>query len=151
MTRDGRRPLIVLFTAVALPARHRRQQRRQLQLARATTRRRELAISRGDWRRARQLVRQLFVESLLLGLLGGAADWRSWGLTRRLMRSSRRFPRVQELTIDGPIRVMPLALALGSRVLFAWLPAFGVRRLHVTAPSALALRLRSGQAQYGAR
>ena len=134
MTRDVRTPLIVLFTAVALLLVIAVSNVANLQLARATTRRRELAIRAAIGAGRARLVRQLFVERSLLGLLGGAAGLAvAWGLHQAAMAILPvDFPRVQELTIDGPILLLPLVLAFGSSLLFGWLPVLGLRRLHVT-------------------
>src|SRR6185436_18260623 len=104
-----------------------------LQLARATSRRRELAIRASIGASGSRLVRQLVIENLVLGLLGGAGGV---GLAWWLERSAPSilptdFPRVAELRLEAPVVVFALiASLLTSLVCGLWL-AIRMRRVNL--------------------
>jgi predicted permease len=98
-----------------------------LQIARALTRSREmavrLAVGAGRWR----LVRQLLVESLLLAGVGGAAGLlaAAWGL--RLIHfflPSTHLPITLELRLDVALVAGTAGLAMLAGVLFGLVPAW---------------------------
>ena len=124
-----------------------------LQLARTTTRNRELAIRTALGADGSRVTRQLSVESLLLGLVGGAAGlfvtyllhrWMPWLLPAD-------FPRLDGLGVDAVVLAFALAVSVGTSIVFGLLPAWRVRRLNVvealaedgTAPVGAGARLRA--------
>jgi predicted permease len=104
-----------------------------LVLARAATRRAEfamrLALGAGRWR----LIRQLLVEGIMLGLLGGVfgvllARW----ATRLLLvyMSSGRSPIALDVNPNLRILGFTAAVAIGAGVLFGLAPALRAARIH---------------------
>jgi len=73
-----------------------------LMLARSTARQREIAVRASLGASRVDILRQLFVESLLLALMGGAAGLfvAAWGISALLELSPRNLIRVPEIPID---------------------------------------------------
>ncbi|HEV1283782.1 MAG TPA: ABC transporter permease [Bryobacteraceae bacterium] len=96
-----------------------------LALARSTERRREFAIRAALGGGAARLFRQLITESLVLGLLGGAAGFLLGEWTRRAMLAlgSAYIPRAQEVRLDSWVMLFALAASCVTAVLFGALPA----------------------------
>jgi putative ABC transport system permease protein len=131
MTADVRPALLVLLAAGVLLLATATANVASLQLARATTRRREMAVRAALGAGAARLTRQLFVESGLLGFAGGAAGL---GLAAALHRAlplvlPPDFPRADAVAID--LRVLLFALAASVAVTLACgiLPALRVGRV----------------------
>ena len=103
LTSEVRRPLLVLLVAVGLLLVTATANVASLQLARATTRRRELAIRAALGAGSARVMRQLLVESLLLGLTGWRGGLALAWLLHRLVPSvlPADFPRVDDLGIDA--------------------------------------------------
>jgi len=133
LTRDVRRPLMVLLAAVGLLLVTATANVASLQLARATTRRRELAIRAALGAGPARVTRQLLVESLLLGLIGGAGGLGLAWLLHRTLPSvlPADFPRIGDLRIDTMVVLFALLVSVFTSVLFGVLPALRVRRLNL--------------------
>ena len=136
VTGDVRRPLLLQLGAVVLLLLIATTNVASLQLARAVSRRREMAIRAALGASGTRLVQQLFTESLLLGLIGGAA-----GLALSLLLHRARaailpadFPRLAELSIDAPVLLFAIGLSILVSILFGLLPALRVRRLNLVEP-----------------
>ena len=123
---SARTLLLLLLGAVALVLLIACGNISSLLLARAGARRTEIAI-RGSIGAGRgRIMRQLLVESLLLAFLGAAA-----GLTvaaagvRFLVAMTPRgsVPRLTEASLNGPVLVFTLALAIGCGILFGLYPS----------------------------
>ena len=90
MTADVRPAIVLLFAAVALLLATATANVGSLQLTRATTRRRELAVRAALGASASALRRHMMAESGLVGAIGG---WAGWLSRRRFSASYRRFCR----------------------------------------------------------
>jgi predicted permease len=133
MTADVQRPLVVLLIAVGLLLVTATTNVASLQLARATTRRRELAIRAALGAGAARVTRQLLVESLVLGLIGGAAGlslaWLLEGVVPVLLPAD--FPRVDAIGLDTTVLLFTLAASLVSGLVFGVAPALRARRVNL--------------------
>jgi putative ABC transport system permease protein len=110
-----------------------------LVLVRAQERHNEFALRTALGAGRGRLARQLLVENLVLGLLGGVLGLGlAWAGLRLLSSIGAGIPRLQEITLDPTVLIFTLTLSLSSALLFGSIPVarFGGRRL--------ALMLRSG-------
>jgi putative ABC transport system permease protein len=131
LTRDVRPAIVILFVAVVLLLITATANAASLQLARASVRRRELAIRTALGAGRGRLVRQILIENLLLGLLGGAAGLAVAALMHAALPAllPADFPRVDDLAFDGRIQafavIVSIAAGLGCGLLPAWQAARG--------------------------
>jgi putative ABC transport system permease protein len=96
-----------------------------MQMAHAVARRREVAVRAAIGAGTMRLVRQLFVENAVLGILGGAAGV---GLTAMLLRAlpaflPSDFPRSETLVMDARVIGVAALLAFAASLVIALLPA----------------------------
>jgi putative ABC transport system permease protein len=105
MTADVRPALLVFLAAVALLLITATANVASLQLARSTTRRREMAIRSAVGASASRLTRQLVVESALLGALGGIVGMTLVAALQRVLPAllPSDFPRVADIGIQLPV------------------------------------------------
>jgi len=105
-----------------------------LTLARASTRAREVAVRAAMGAGRGRIVRQLFTESLILALSGGAvgvllAYW-AVGLAGPVIPED--LYRVGDITIDSTVLAFSLVVTLATSVVFGLLPALRTTRTNLT-------------------
>jgi len=101
-----------------------------LLLARATRRRKELAMRTALGARPVRLVRMLLIESLLLSILGGAAGvlLAVWAVEAFLSVAPGGIPRLDEVGVDGGVLLFTAALSVATSMLFGLVPSLGAVR-----------------------
>lgn len=90
---------------------------------RAQARRREFAIRAALGAGWERIARELLVESLTLGVLGGALGLglAYAGIRLLVTRGFTTLPRLSEISVDSTSLVFGLACSLGSSILFGWI------------------------------
>ena len=145
VTSETRAGLFILLGAVAFVLLVACANVASLLLARATGRRQELATRAALGAGRAQLVRQLLVESLLVGLAGGCLGLllASWGLDGLVALLPDDVPRLWEVRLDATVTVFTLALGAATALVFGILPALQASRTDLVAG------LRAGELRAG--
>ncbi len=96
-----------------------------LQLARAHARSREFAVRAALGAGRARIVRQLLIESVLLGGLGCGVGlvFGIWGLDALRSILPSNVPRIDEVTLNTPVFVFAIALSLVTSIVFGLVPA----------------------------
>jgi putative ABC transport system permease protein len=104
-----------------------------LLLARATTRRRELAVRAALGATRGRVLRQLLTESLSLALAGGLLGlllaW--WGVDALTRLMPANFPRMSEVALDPPALGFALLLSVATAIIFGLAPAWQSARVEL--------------------
>jgi predicted permease len=140
---DVRRPLLILLAAVGLVLLVVCLNLMNLTLVRALSRRRQWAIRLAMGASQGALVRETFLESLVLSVTGGALGCllAEWLLVLVRANAPATLPRVDELTLDWPAATIAVISAAGSALLFGLWPAW--RASHIDPQEALRTSSRS--------
>ena len=146
-TGDARTGLLILLAAVGFELLVACANLAGRMLARATGRRQELAMRAALGAARWRLVRQLLIESLVIGVAGGALGLllASGGVDLLLALAPQNLPRVEDVGLDATVTLFTLALGVGASLLFGVLPAAHAAR------SQLLPVLRSGETRVAGR
>ncbi|HWW87688.1 MAG TPA: FtsX-like permease family protein, partial [Vicinamibacterales bacterium] len=131
MTAEVRPAILVFLAAVALLLVTSTLNVASLQLARATTRRREMAVRAAIGAGQRRIVRLLLVENAIIGVGGGAAGLLLAAGLQRVMPLvvPAGFPRLDAVSLDARVLSFALAISVVASVVCGLLPAWHTRRV----------------------
>jgi predicted permease len=131
LTADVRPALIILLVAVSLLLVTASANVASLQLARANTRRHEMAVRSAIGAGMPRLSRQLLTESCVIGLAGGVGGLLLALAIQRALPAflPSDFPRIDAITLDWRILVFATLLSVSTSVACGLAPAFHMRRI----------------------
>ena len=146
---DVRRALLVLLGSVGLVLLIACANVANLLLTRAAGREKEVAIRTALGAGWQQLARQLLTESVLLGLLGGAAGLLVAQLSIYMVRSMNpgNIPRLEDIAINSAVLMFTFGVSLATGILFGVAPLW--RAIKVDLNTSLKAGGRSGQSDGG--
>src|SRR5262249_41916211 len=126
-----RKPFMILVGAVALVLLIACANVANLLLVRAASRTEELAIRRAVGASRVRIVRQLVTESVLLSLVGAELGVlvAMWGTNQLTALAHGRFPRLDDVRIDGVVLAATAALAVATGLVFGVIPAWQGTRI----------------------
>jgi predicted permease len=127
---DVKRPLLILLGAVCFVLLIACANVANLLLTRAASRQRELAIRAALGAGRGRLMRQLLTESVVLGLLGGAAGLMLATLSTDLLQTlaPADLPRLSDITVDSQVLAYVAGASIFTSLLFGLLPALHASR-----------------------
>jgi putative ABC transport system permease protein len=126
-------PLLILLGAVGLVLLIACANVAHMLLARASSRRKELAVRGALGAGRARIAAQLLTENLLLAVLGGAAGLviASWGTRALRALSPANLPRVDSVAIDGWVALFLIAATLATGLIFGLVPALRVSSMNL--------------------
>ena len=122
-----------------------------LLLTRATGRQKEVAVRTALGASWQRIVRQLVTESLLLGLLGGAAGLLVAQAALQVVKTINpgNIPRLEAIALDGTVLAFTFAVALLTGVLFGLAPALRAARVDLSSSMKAGGRSAQGEGGFG--
>jgi predicted permease len=146
---DVRRALLVLLGSVGLVLLIACANVANLLLTRAAGREKEVAIRTALGAGWQQLARQLLTESVVLGLLGGAAGLLIAQLSIYMVRAMNpgNIPRLEDIAINSAVLMFSFGVSLATGILFGIAPLW--RAIKVDLNNSLKAGGRSGQSDGG--
>jgi predicted permease len=130
-----RRPLMIFLGAVGFVLLIACANVANLNLGRAASRRREIAVRLALGASRSRLVRQLFTESLVLAVTGAALGvcFAHWGVSALLKLAPREIPRAADIHVDWWVLSFALVAAAAAAIVFGLFPALAASKAELRA------------------